>query len=75
MTTLSDLRRMVEKYNALTGLDVNIFHYWRAVGSYALTMGGATLVRGTKNDLFLFLDGAITGINTFAAHRNIRIEG
>jgi hypothetical protein len=73
MTTLDDLRWMVEKYNKLTGLDVSIFHYWRAVGPYALTLNGNTLVRGTKNDLFLFLDGAITGINTFAAHCNIRI--
>lgn len=70
--TTAILQAKIAHYNSLTGQDLNLFRYQRAAYPYALRLNSQTVLRGSKSDIYLYLDGAITGINTYKASNNLR---
>lgn len=77
MITSAELQAKIDVFNALTGESVYFAHvFYRTNYPYVLGLIDAngiqqTIMRGTKTDLYVYLDGAITGINTYKHNHNI----
>lgn len=77
--TMSMLYAKVAHFNNLVRngsnhTDLHVSHlYWRSSHPYVLmTHDHQTVLRGTKADIYAYLDAAITAINTYKASHNIR---
>lgn len=72
MTTRDELDQMVANYNNLidnnTSRLVYVIRYQRQRYPYALKTNGNIIVQGTKEDLYIYLMGAVNGINTYKQH-------
>lgn len=72
MITTAILQTKIDHYNYLTGEALNLFRFMRSGYPYALMLNSQTVIRGSKSDLYTYLDGAITGINTYKRNNNLR---
>lgn len=66
MITMHDIKILLKRVNELTNQDLHIFQYTRAKNPYGLMDDRSQQVfRGTKEDLYNYLTGAIEGINSY----------
>lgn len=73
MITVNDIRSKLAYYNRLVNADLSLFHFNNPASPYGLMLHGSTLLRGSKAEIYNWLDGAVTAIFTYTTARNLPI--
>ena len=77
MTTIAELNEKIDQANRLMNQGLYVTNVYRR-SSYPYTLGmesngvNATLARGTKDDLYNYVDALMSGYNTALSNHNIK---
>lgn len=77
MASILELKQKIEAARRITGLDLyitNVYKRSRLPYTLGVTLDGrnTSMIRGTKDDLFNWLDALTMGYNTALADNNLR---